>query len=366
MDSDNETFDDYSIEFDDDEAPQAIESDSDSPSKPQNKPKPNGTPRKTNSQTLSCRICLKRCSKQSKNCSEFAEIYLKCTGFSFEDVQGPTKLCFPCMNELLKVENFIEKCSETEEKLSKGLKNDISNDDISDIDDFDVVIEGEEESDASNFSDTIKKKPAKSVGKPIKPAVTTPNGPRIERRGRRPLSPSQRKPKPMKGPRGRPKGSFKILKDSDSSPRVVKPKGRPRNSFKKEDDELSEERQICFVCGKFVRKKQLPHHLWLHRKNEEAGEKAKTEGIVQHICEFCNTIYKSLESKIAHMKRIHPAVVFGMPVRESPEPQEEDMRDDNFEREFHVPTPKEVDYPPIQSPYDHHQAIIYMQKGGKR
>ncbi|XP_063705704.1 uncharacterized protein LOC134834843 [Culicoides brevitarsis] len=369
---DSDTYDDYSIEFDEDDdnfEPEIEHNDSDEAPKKQETTEKRTKKTSTDNKKLICRICLKRCSQQSKDCSEFAEIYLKCTGFSFEKDQAPTKLCFPCMNELLKVENFIEKCSETEAKLSKGLGTKALDDsdagNISEVSDFDVVFEGEDDSDGSNFSDTVKPSPVKRgrprIERPPKPPVD-PNAPRVERRGRPPLSPSHRKPILPKGPRGRPKGSFKV-KNDDEEPKVAKPKRPKTETGVKREDKDPDELQICFVCGKSVRRKQLPHHLWKHRKDEEQGKDVKSEG-ERHTCEFCQTNYKTEDALKGHMKRTHPAVIFGMPSRDSPEPPEED---DNFDREFHVPTPGTMkEYPPIQSPYDHQQALYYLQKGVKR
>lgn len=64
-----------------------------------------------------------------------------------------------------------------------------------------------------------------------------------------------------------------------------------------------------------------------------------------------------------HMKRVHPGVVYGMPAKREDSPEIE-MIDDNFEKEFHVP-PKD-EYPQIQSPYNHVQALHYLQQKNVR
>lgn len=390
MDSDDDTFDDYSIEFDDEPAKNDVSKEkSESPcveskirSSVKDKTK-NGKVGKNKGYTTgrSCRICLKRCKKQSRDASEFAETYLKCTGFSFENGQGPTKICYPCMNELLKVENFIEKCSETEDKLSKGMvpKDGESDhdDDISDISDVDVVIEGEDcESSGSNFSDKIVKKKKRGKKRLDKPKLKdVPKLPKKENRGRPPLDPSKRKPILSKGPRGRPRGSNK---PKDGADKIFRPPGRPKNSFKvkleqengedgvKREDGTTQasesDRQICFMCGKLVRAKQISYHLWKHRKDEEMGATPRPDA-APPTCEYCHKVYKSADVLKNHMKRIHPGVVYGMPAVRDDSPDPKTM-DDNFDKEFHVP-PKD-EYPQIQSPYNHVQALHYLQKNVRR
>lgn len=385
MISDDDTFDDYSVEFDDEpsvnEVSKTVNETSvtrDTIEKDKKKKTEVG-----NKKRHICRICLKRCNRKSKNASEFAFIYLKCTGFTFDDGHSPKKLCHVCMNELLKVENFIDKCSETEDKLSKGLeiltKNiEVASEDevFSEISDVEVVIEGEDESEGTKLSDTIVKKmkvtqrkvKLKPHKKPVKLKVEKPKEikvvaktPKREGRGRPPLDPSEMKSNHEK------RILQSKMKQKDEF-RVIKPIGRPKNSFKEKCVDVkiengiqkTQDRQICFVCGKLVRNKQISYHLWKHRKDQEI----KPTEITSPTCEFCNKVYKTEEHKKSHMKRIHPAVAYGMPsVRnESPEP---DMNNDNFEKEFYVP-PKEMEYPQIQSPYTHIKALHYLQVGMKR
>lgn len=407
IDSDD-TYDDYSIEFDDEEPPKKTSETTDANSKVRKKPGPpkvsTYVPRRKNkgySTGLSCRVCLKKCKKQSREANEFADIYLKCTGFSIEEGQTKIirKICYPCMNELLKVENFIDKCSATEEKLSKGYVpkewwegGDEKDDDeqdcdekdgvekeggVSDISDVDVVIEGEDfSSDHSNFSDTLKKpKQKKEV---VKSNVEKPIEIKIPKtRGRPPLSPSQRKVKPKPRGRvgrppgyspkikiGRPRGSLNIKKDDSTLDLFTSP-NNPSGEHKVEREDGSQgtevERQICFVCGKLVRVKQLAYHIWKHRKDEQEGKIEKKQHLPR--CEYCDKFYKTEELKKNHMKRIHPGVVYGMPSEKtaSPEPQSED---DDFEKEFQVP-PKD-DYAQIMSPYDHTQALHNLQRNARR
>lgn len=328
MDSD----DNYSVEFEDGSTQNEIpEAKSESPVKNDSVEKHrtnNGKTRKKNNgyktnRGRTCRICLKRCKRQSKDASEFVETYLKCTGFSLKNGQGPTKICYPCLHELFKVENFISKCSETEHLISKGLvsKNVGSDeDDISDVSDIDEL--------------KVPKLP-KKLGRP-------------------PFCPSKSKVVIPKASGGRPRGNLENIDRIND----CKARGRPKNSFKVkldpefDNDNVTDERQICFVCGKLVTVKHLPYHLWKHRKDKEIGTTTtETNSLPQ--CEYCHKVYKSEDGLKTHMKRVHPAVDEMQSKRdESPEPE---MIDDNFEKEFHVPTKDE--YSQIQSPYNHVQAL---------
>lgn len=392
----SDTYDDYSIEFDESiDIPQSELSSSNRPSK------------------INCRICLKQCSYSSRDMQEYSEMYSNCTGFMIEDDDIPKKICDMCHNELQLVKKFIDKCSETEEQLRNfdkvQKKYEDSGDEIESIGEPEVVFEGDSDaSNHSNFSDQLKKStrkrgPPKAVsyrpepkkkiiyvdenGEVIKPKMGRPRKDPSEKRieipkgprGRPRLDPSLKKSKPLpiRG-RGRPKGSTSRLTDEEMEIKVHKKEPlwekqiirdineKGEITIKRDDGTIESrlEKQICYMCGKLVKIKHLPYHLWKHRKDEESGSEKtrnKQSGDKVPKCEFCHTTYKSEYQKQAHMARKHPAAQFIADDEYTVYQDEETIENegDNFEKEFQVP-PEQDDYHQIKSPYNHAQALHFL------